>query len=114
METTSLPSLNFPPMKVSGLLYMPTPSLLNVSNKLENQEEDKVKLIKDDFIEVPAINDDHPSFGTEEEKSKRTMISAYTNKKFDHHHERYLHTICKLRYDIVSYIITQNKSRDNT
>ena len=93
--------------------YEVTGIILHVSNKHIIRDE-KQGLIKDDFIECFTICDRDESFGTEEEKNKRTMISAYINKKFDHHHERYLHTVCKLRKDLIDYIIDHNKSRDNT
>ena len=42
------------------------------------------------------------------------MISAYIIKMAEHHVNRYLHTVCKLKDEIIDFIITNNKSRDNT
>jgi hypothetical protein len=41
------------------------------------------------------------------------MISAWINKKAEHHVERYLHTIAKLSDELLDFIISNNKSRDN-
>jgi len=61
---------------------------------------------------VFTIDDKHPSFKNEEQEQE-VMISAWINLKAEHHVERYLQTIAKLSDELLDFIISNNKSRDN-